>query len=50
MRRGWLAPSWLGLEYGLVFFGLVGAYTLLGSPGSPIPLLFYHGAIRLQSG
>jgi hypothetical protein len=30
---------WLGLEYGLLFFGLVGGYTLLGSPGSPVPFL-----------
>jgi hypothetical protein len=30
---------WLLLEYGLIFYGLAGAYTLLGNPGSPIPVL-----------
>jgi membrane protease YdiL (CAAX protease family) len=34
----------LGLEYLLLFFGLVGGYALIGSPGSPIPFLLV-GAI-----
>ncbi|WP_324192028.1 CPBP family intramembrane glutamic endopeptidase [Nocardia puris] len=29
----------LGIEFGVLFFVLVGAYAAIGSPGSPIPLL-----------
>jgi hypothetical protein len=30
-------------EYVLLFFGLVGAYAAIGSPGSPIPVLLVLG-------
>jgi membrane protease YdiL (CAAX protease family) len=30
---------WLAAEYLVVFFGVVGGYTIAGSPGSPIPVL-----------
>lgn len=36
--------SRLTLEYLVLFFGVVGVYALLGSPGSPIPLLVLLGA------
>lgn len=30
---------WLLVEYAVLFFGLAGVYTLIGHPGSPIPVL-----------
>jgi uncharacterized protein len=35
---------WLAFEYLILFFGVVGVYALLGSPGSPIPFLLVLGA------
>ena len=34
---------WLAFEYLFLFFGVVGGYALLGSPGSPIPFLLLLG-------
>ncbi len=34
---------WLAFEYLILFFGVVGVYALLGSPGSPIPFLLVLG-------
>jgi CAAX protease family protein len=34
---------WLAFEYLILFFGVVGVYALLGSPGSPIPFLVVLG-------
>lgn len=34
---------WLAFEYLILFFGVVGVYALLGSPGSPIPFLLILG-------
>jgi hypothetical protein len=34
---------WLTFEYLILFFGAVGVYALLGSPGSPIPFLLVLG-------
>jgi CAAX protease family protein len=33
------ARTWLLVEYVVLFFGLAGVYTLIGHPGSPVPLL-----------
>lgn len=38
---------WLAVEYGLVFFGAVVAYTAAGSPGSPIPVLVVMAGLAL---
>lgn len=35
---------WLVFEYLILFFGVVGGYALIGSPGSPIPFLVVLGA------
>jgi uncharacterized protein len=35
--------SWLAGEYLILFFGVVGVYALLDSPGSPIPFLILLG-------
>jgi uncharacterized protein len=35
---------WLAAEFLALFFGIVGAYALAGSPGSPIPLLLLGAA------
>lgn len=34
---------WLAFEYLVLFFGVVGVYALVGSPGSPIPFLLLLG-------
>jgi uncharacterized protein len=34
---------WLAFEYLILFFGVVGVYVLLDSPGSPIPFLLLLG-------
>ncbi|WP_179265989.1 hypothetical protein [Asanoa hainanensis] len=34
-----------GVEFVVVFFGAVGGYALLGSPGSPIPVLLVAGGL-----
>lgn len=39
--------AWLAGEFLLLFFGLVGGYALLGSPGSPIPALVVLGLAAL---
>ncbi|WP_431963779.1 CPBP family glutamic-type intramembrane protease [Nocardia sp. bgisy134] len=31
--------TWLAIEFVALYFGLVGGYAAIGSPGSPIPLL-----------
>ena len=46
----------LWAEFLILYFGLVGGYALIGSPGSPVPLgvlaftiglgdIFYHGTL-----
>lgn len=35
----------LAVEFGVLFFGLVGGYALLGSPGGPIPPLVVLGGL-----
>jgi uncharacterized protein len=40
-------PVWLAAEYSLVFFGAVIAYTVAGSPGSPIPVLLAMAGLAL---
>lgn len=37
----------LAVEYLILFFGVVGGYALLGSPGSPIPFLVVLGIVVL---
>src|ERR1700754_1022215 len=34
-----------GVEFVVLFFGAVGGYALLGSPGSPIPVLLVLGGL-----
>ncbi|GIF47368.1 CAAX prenyl protease-like protein [Asanoa ferruginea] len=40
-------PLARGVEFGALFFVAVGGYALLGSPGSPIPVLLVFGGLAL---
>lgn len=38
---------WLATEFSFLFFGVVGGYALVGSPGNPVPLIVVAGVAAL---